>query len=128
MRPARRPPEKRCTLLISDLGKTGHLQLVLTDPCATVRFFSCHFARSAECLGESCLIGVGYHRFIKHPSYIMYARLAAYDAAYIAEQVEKNIVDFEGMLAERVFSLMSADVVESSFSAPLLQMNYQQNR
>lgn len=98
-----------------------HLFFVLNDPCKDglcllVMVSSIKDGRPYE---EACVLDVGDHDFITHPSYIVYRIASQTRAAHIGNMVDKGYyksdIDARSELLERVFQgLLASDEISGS--------------
>lgn len=114
-------PLHRTTLWIPETGPTsdphkGHLFVVLTDPCPEGAVLLVPICSQYERCDKTCLVGAGDHPFLKHPSFVFYARLKTYVAAELVESEKAGNVTYRGLLDERLFGFICAGVERSPFS------------
>jgi hypothetical protein len=110
--------QRSLTIHIPDTGKTGHLFIILTNTCERGLNLLVPVCTVTGRFDRTCLLGVGDHKFIRHPSYVMYSKMDLYSAKHLTSQVRAGIFGYEGVLDERVFALVCAGVASSDFAAP----------
>ena len=114
-------PLRSQTLHIPETGATGHLFVVLTDTCEEGHNLLVPICTARKVYDKTCILGAGDHEFIKHLSYVMYARLEKYEAADLIKQVNAGVISYRGLLDEKLFALVSAGVEQSDLAPPNMQ-------
>lgn len=102
----------------------GHLWVVLTDTCQNGLNLLVPIATQRAKPDRTCLLGLGDHPFITHPSYVLYQMLKLWAAESVKTQCLKKIIRFEGQLDGRVFARISMGVTESRHSTPKMRTYY----
>lgn len=119
---------RRATILIPGTGGRdnpdgAHLHVVLTDTCQggynlLVPICSIKPHRKYD---RTCLLGVGDHDFLTHPSYVAYYRMVPYAASVIRRHLDAKFFKLKDPIVERAFALICAGVQRSQESAPRYQ-------
>lgn len=117
-------PQRSLTIHIPETGKTGHLFIILTNTCENGWNLLVPVCSAIGRYDRTCLLGVGDHKFIKHQSYVMYAKMDLYQAQHLIDQVRNGTFGYEGVVDERVFALVCAGVGSSEFAAPKHQQYF----
>jgi hypothetical protein len=120
---------KRATVWIPDTGpdqdpQRAHLFVVLTDPSADGMVLMVPICTAATKYDNTCIVGSGDHPFLKHKSYVAYYRLNTFKASVLEEQAKRGIVQFRGMLDDKIFALVCAGVESSRQAAPIYKKYY----
>ena len=115
---------KRATLLYitgNKVSTTKHFYILLTDPFGPAKqvAMACVCSVRDGC-DTTCLLKVGDHPFIEHPSYVAYnlSRIERSDA--LINGVAKGLFVDKGMLDEGVFQRVLAGVTKSNFTRPFI--------
>lgn len=128
-------PFRRATLLIPtgaahDPGRK-HLFIVLTDPAQVLDFEEKHsllvgvFTISPELPHDpACELHAGDHAFIRHKSFVHYARARIEPSQSIVNGVKKGLFVPKAMLVDEIFARVCKGLVESRFTPPIIVSFY----
>lgn len=62
---------------------------------------------------ETCLLDVGDHPFVRHPSYVFYAKAVIYKATQIQNGFDQGLLEPQPDLVDDVFARVSAGITVS---------------
>ena len=112
-------PFRAHTLHIPETGPDGqgHLFVILTETCPAGLNLLVPICSQRGKFDPTCLLGVGDHDFIKHPSFVMYSRLRLFEAKNLVKRVNDGSISYEGMLDAKVFAYVASGVETSRFTA-----------
>ena len=121
---------RRSVILIPGTGGRdnpdgAHLHVVLTDTCSS----GCNLlvpicsvpSQKKRRHDRTCLVGIGDHEFLKHPSYVAYYRMRHYSETVLLKHIHDKYFEMRDPLDERVFALVCAGIGRSDESAPRYQ-------
>ena len=119
---------KRATLLYpsgpSDDPFKYHLFVILTEPYGPARQIVmvpiCSIV-DGQFHDPTCLINVGDHPFIRHPSYVAYAKGREQFAQDLANGVANGGVSDRGLIDEAVFARIVVGAPNSKFTKPFIK-------
>ena len=128
-------PFRRATLLIptgaAQDPERKHLFIVLTDPAQVLDFDEKHslivgvFSINPELPHDpACQLHAGDHAFIRHKSYVHYARARIEPSQNILNGVRKGLLLPKAMLKEEIFARVCKGLVESRFTPPIVASFY----
>ncbi len=117
-------PYRRATLLIPSGPARDpdrkHLFIVLTDPAQVLEYTEKHSLlvgvtsfQTGLPHDPTCLLGAGDHEFIRHRSYVHYARALIQPSQGILNGVKKGVLVPKAMLVEEIFARVCRGLVES---------------
>jgi hypothetical protein len=117
-------PSRRSTLWIPSTGPVhdpgrGHLFIILTDPGPDGMNLLVPVCTAGKKFDSTCILGSGDHPFLKQKSFVAYYLVNTYAAEVLMEQEQKGIIEFRGMLDEKVFALVCNGVETSRQTAPI---------
>ena len=117
-------PYRKCGLLIP-FNEVPHLFAVMNDECCdkfclTIMITS---IRPGKYYDAACVLDVGDHPFIKHPSYLLYRMAEITKADRISLFVSKNYYIPKEDFSEEVFKRISAGI-RISDDTPLRIVRY----
>jgi hypothetical protein len=119
-------PRSSFTIHIPETGPTGHLFVILTETCAAGNNLVVPVNTIRGAHDGACLLGVGDHAFIKSPSFVAYRHLDLLLADDIKAKVRSGVIDYKGILEDRVFALVCAGVERSEEAAPKFQRYFRE--
>ena len=105
----RQQPYRRATIILRS-GRCDHLHIVCNDPIHCPRF-----GREGVLLvnvtsidplvphDSTCVLNVGDHPFIQHPSYIFYRRAEVHGVLTVANKIADNEYRYGHDIADHVF-------------------------
>lgn len=114
-------PRSSFTIHIPETGPTGHLFVILTETCAAGNNLVVPVNTIRGVYDNACVLGVGDHPFINTPSYVAYRHLDILLADDIKSKVRSGVIDYKGILDDRVFAMVCAGVERSDQAAPKYQ-------
>lgn len=122
-------PLKRTTLHIPGTGSikdpsVGHLHIVLNDPCENKRNLCVSISSFYDKCDQTCLLTSG-HKFIRHKSFIFYAKADIVDSQVLMRCVNEGIITYEGLFDEKEFADILAGVPKSPHTPPKCKAYYQ---
>ena len=128
-------PFRRATLLIPTGAAHDpdrkHLFIVLTDPAQVLDFDEKHsllvgvYSITPESRHDpACELYAGDHAFIRHKSYVHYARARIEPSQAILNGVKKGVFVQKDMLVEDIFARVCKGLVESRFTPPIIVSFY----
>lgn len=87
-------PYRKGTLLVPS-GPSNHLHIICTDPiysavkgCDVVLVVNISSVPSVGYFDRTCILDVGDHGFIKHPSYLVYSKSVLWRCPTISNKVD----------------------------------------
>jgi len=128
-------PYRRATLLIpsgpAHDPDRKHLFIVLTDPAQVLDYSE----KQSLLVGVSsisadlphdptCLLHAGDHEFIRHRSYVHYARALVQPSQSILNGVKKGVLVPKALLVSEIFARVCKGLVESRFTPPIVVSFY----
>jgi hypothetical protein len=128
-------PFRRATLLIPTGAAHDpdrkHLFIVLTDPAQVLDFDEKHsllvgvYSINPDSHHDpACELYAGDHAFIRHKSYVHYARARIESSQSIVNGVRKGLLVPKAMLVEEIFARVCRGLVESRFTPPIIVTFY----
>jgi len=120
-------PYRRATLLIpsgpAHDPDRKHLFIVLTDPAQVLEYTE----KQSLLVGvttvqadlphdPACLLHAGDHEFIRHKSFVHYAKALIHSSQTILNGVKKGLLVPKDMLVEEIFARVCKGLVESRFT------------
>lgn len=126
------PLLKRSTWHILNTGpahapERGHLHVILTNPCPAQKLLLVPISSRHPKCDTSCLLGKGDHPFLKHDSFVFYARAGIYSATDIHQRILSSDITYRGLIEERVFGFICKGVLESPHLPPKFKKYYVDN-
>ncbi len=129
-------PYRRATLLIpsgpAHDPDRKHLFIVLTDPAEVLEYTEKHSllvgvgtVQPGLPHDPTCLLHAGDHEFIRHRSYVHYARALIEPSQSILNGVKKGLLVPKDMLVEDIFARVCKGLVESRFTPPKIMSFYE---
>lgn len=120
---------KQATLLIpsSDVegDDTKHLYIVLTNPHSNIFFPEEHCLivnitsiRDGVDFDDSCVLSIGDHPFIRHDSYVLYARSRLEKASDLEALIQQEKLKKKENLTQEVFERVCIGLTESDHAKP----------
>ena len=118
---------QRATLLIPsgpahDLAR-HHLFICLNDPHGPPRQVLlasvCTVPQAAPC-DTTCILQPGDHEFIKHQSYVAYAKCRLLDEAALIRGVQGGVMRDKGLIAQPVFDRIMHGLYQSNYTKPYM--------
>lgn len=121
-------PLRRTTLHIPNTGpahdKTrGHLHVVVNDPCKNGLNLLVVVNSHYDGCDETCVLDSG-HDFIKHLSFIKYARADTVETDLLVRSVKEGIVSYEGLFDDAEFTRICDGVLTSPHTKPRVKQYY----
>jgi len=128
-------PYRRATLLIpsgpAHDPERKHLFIVLTDPAQVLGYTE----KQSLLVGvatlqpdlphdSTCLLHAGDHEFIRHRSYVHYARALIEPSQSILNGVKKGVLVPKALLVGEIFARVCKGLVESRFTPPKIMSFY----
>jgi len=121
-------PYRRATLLIpsgpAHDPERKHLFIVLTDPARVLDYDETQSLLVGVTTLQpdlpydpTCLLHAGDHEFIRHRSYVHYARALIEPSQSILNGVKKGVLVPKAMLVEDIFARVCNGLVKSRFTA-----------
>ena len=122
-------PVRGCTLHIPGTGPDhdkarGHLFVILTETCQNGLNLLVPIATARGKSDRTCLLGLGDHPFISHPSYVQYARLEFYEAEVLRTKVLQKTIQPQDPFGGPIFARVCLGVAESRYAAPKFKLYY----
>lgn len=128
-------PYRRATLLVpsgpAHDSERKHLFVVLTDPAEVLEYPGKHslLVGIASIYPEiphdpACELYAGDHEFIRHKSYVEFARAAIEQSQKLVNGVKRGELVAKAMLAEEIFARVCKGLTESRFTAPRILTFY----
>ena len=128
-------PYRRATLLIpsgpAHDPERKHLFIVLTNPAQVLEYNEKHSLLVGVASvhpdlphDPTCLLHAGDHEFIRHRSYVHYARALIEPSQSILNGVKKGLLVPKAMLVEELFARVCKGLVESRFTPPKITSFY----
>ena len=129
-------PFRRATLLIpsgpAHDPDRKHLFIVLTDPAQVLDYTE----KQSLLVGvasiqadlphdPTCLLHAGDHEFIRHKSYVHYARALIQSSQSILNGVKKGLLVPKELLVQDIFARVCKGLVESRFTPPRIVSFYE---
>lgn len=120
---------KQATLLIPSSEVEGddtkHLYIILTNPHSNIFFPEEHCLivnitsiRKDVMFDESCILTVGEHPFIRHDSYVLYARSRLEKTADLEDLIQQKKLKKKENLTFEVFERVCKGLIESDHVKP----------
>jgi hypothetical protein len=98
--------------------------VILTETCQNGFNLLVPVARARDKCDRTCLLGLGDHSFIVHPSYVQYARLDLYASDALATKVLQGTIQPQGPFSPAIFARICMGVDESRYAAPKFKLYY----
>ncbi|WP_460275470.1 hypothetical protein [Celeribacter sp. ULVN23_4] len=95
-------------------GPTDHLFIVCNDTCNLGANLLINISSVVDLCDKTCVLNVGDHPFIQHPSFVFYARAIIHKAENLQRGFDNGMIKPQDDLAEEVF----ARVVEGITVSP----------
>jgi len=129
-------PYRRATLLMPSASAQDsdrkHFFIVLTDPAKILDYNEKHsllvgvFSVTTELPHDpACELHAGDHAFIRHKSFVHYARARIEPSQGILNGVKKGLLVPKDMLVEEIFARVCKGLVESRFTPPKIVSFYE---
>jgi hypothetical protein len=99
----------------------GHLYVVLTNTCVAGRNLIVPICSQHDKCDTTCLIGIGDHSFIKHASFVMYAKLEIVSADTILQKISSNQITDRGQFDAKAFAYVCAGIENSRKTKPSMK-------
>ncbi|MFT5870349.1 MAG: hypothetical protein ACI8TF_002471 [Paracoccaceae bacterium] len=94
-------------------GPTDHLFIVCNDTCAMGANLVVNISSVRDLCDTTCILDVGDHPFVQHPSFVYYAMAKITYAANIQRGFEAGALRPQPDLAEEVFGRVEAGMLRS---------------
>lgn len=124
-------PVKRGTILLLS-GSKEHIYFICNDPVFYPRLTKeCFLAVNLTSIGSgfeidnTCVLNVGDHPFVKHPSYIFYQRAEILGADTVTRQVISGDIRTHEPCSEKTFLRILNGFTASPYTTPNI-LNYYQ--
>lgn len=124
-------PVKKGTILLLS-GSKEHIYFICNDPVfypkiAKTSFLAVNLTSIVEGVEHdpTCVLNVGDHSFVKHPSYIFYGKADIFGVETIAGQVQSGDIRIHHPCEDSTFQRILAGFTQSSFVKPKI-LNYYQ--
>ncbi|HIC8860084.1 TPA: hypothetical protein ACW7Y0_001047 [Aeromonas hydrophila] len=121
---------RRGTLLIPS-GATNHLFFVCNDPILYPRntkasFLAVNISSIAPNIehDRTCVLDVGDHPFVHHPSFVFYRKAEIFGAATVGEQIAAGDIQTHAICEEPTFARILAGFDLSPHVTPLIRNFY----
>jgi hypothetical protein len=126
-------PTRRTSLFIPNTGPSfdqdkGHLYIVLTDPCPDKQNLAVPVCTCRQKYDNSCLLGKGDHDFLKHNSFVFYAKAELFAAEVLIKRVIDGDITYKGLVDEGIFARISHGLTTSPFVVPSIFKYYEANK
>ncbi len=104
-------------------GPKDHLFIVCNDTCRLGANLLVNISSFYAGCDDTCVLDVGDHDFISHPSYVFYAEAMIKTSASLKAGFDREILIPQPDLAEHVFTKVEAGILKSPDS-PLNIVRY----
>ena len=123
-------PCRRATLHIPETGppddpSRGHLHIILTDISKDKTNLVVPICSHYDKCDQTCVLDSG-HKFIKHKSFVLYAKADVVSSDILHRAVKEGIISFEGLFGEKEFETVCAGVTRSRHIRPAIKIYYNQ--
>ncbi len=123
-------PYPKATFLVPTSDTQKHLFLVITKPCSA----NCHLllsitsVRSGSHHDATCEFTGGEHEFIRHHSYVLYARAEQKNSVAISKMVHTGYYHAKDDFKDEHFLRVCNGIAKSQFVKPWVVKYFNQNR
>ncbi|MHC1547796.1 hypothetical protein [Phyllobacterium sp. K27] len=115
----------RTAALLAPINEIHHLTVIMNDACAVGECLRITVTsiKANKFHDNTCVLNVGDHPFIKHPSYMLYRMAECSQSTRIGKLVDKNYYLTREDFAPEIFELIAAGIYDSD-ETPLRIVKY----